>query len=147
MSEIKVVIEIPGLVAAIERVAQAIGNKMPVYDSKEAASIPCESVAEALGSVVPVAPTTAPTAVVAPVPPATVVTAVNNNPISPAVPTNAPAYTLEALANAGTALVDAGKMNELMALLAKYGVEALTSLNPAQYGAVAQELRALGAQI
>lgn len=63
------------------------------------------------------------------------------------VPTSAPQYTLEMLAKAGTALIDAGKMNELSALLAKYGVEALTSLNPAQYGVFANELRGMGAAI
>ena len=59
----------------------------------------------------------------------------------------APAYTLDQLAKAGAALVDAGKMESLMALLAKYGVQAVTQLPPAQYGAFATELRALGAQI
>ena len=68
-------------------------------------------------------------------------------PTAPAVPTAAPQYTLEMIAKAGTALVDAGKMDDLCNLLAKYNVDALTSLNPAQYGAFATELRALGAQI
>ena len=64
-----------------------------------------------------------------------------------AVPTAAPQYTLEMLAVAGTELVDAGRINELSAILAKFGVEALTSLDPANYGAVALELRKLGAAI
>ena len=51
------------------------------------------------------------------------------------------------IARAGTALVDAGKMDALCGLLAKYGVEALTALDPAQYGNFANDLRALGAQI
>jgi hypothetical protein len=38
-------------------------------------------------------------------------------------------------------------MQQLLALLSKYGVQALTQLDPAQYGAFATELRALGAQI
>ncbi len=63
------------------------------------------------------------------------------------VPTAAPQYTLDMIAKAGTALLDAGKMAELSALLAKYGVEALTTLDPAHYGAFAAELRALGASI
>lgn len=63
------------------------------------------------------------------------------------VPTAAPQYTLEMIAKAGTALIDAGKMAELSALLAKYGVEALTTLDPAHYGAFAAELRAMGASI
>ena len=68
-------------------------------------------------------------------------------PVAPAVPTGAPTYTLEMIARAGTALVDAGKMDALCGLLAKYGVEALTALDPAQYGNFANDLRALGAQI
>ena len=63
------------------------------------------------------------------------------------VPTSAPQYTLEMISNAGTALIDAGKMSDLMALLGKYGIEALTALDPAQYGAFATDLRAIGAAI
>lgn len=73
---------------------------------------------------------------------------VNPAPAQPVpVPTAAPQYTLEMIAKAGTVLVDTGKMNELCSLLAKYNVDALTSLDPTQYGAFATELRALGAQI
>ena len=68
-------------------------------------------------------------------------------PVASAVPTGAPTYTLEMIARAGTALVDAGKMDALCNLLAKYQVEALTALDPAQYGNFANDLRALGAQI
>lgn len=64
-----------------------------------------------------------------------------------AVPTAAPQYTLEMLATAGSALVDAGKLDQLVSLLSKYGVDSLTSLAPENYGAVANELRALGARI
>lgn len=63
------------------------------------------------------------------------------------VPTNAPVYTLDMISRAGAALLDAGKMNEVCGLLAKYGANAITALNPAQYGAFANDLRALGAQI
>ena len=68
-------------------------------------------------------------------------------PVASAVPTGAPTYTLDMIARAGAALVDAGKMDALCGLLAKYGVEALTALDPAQYGNFANDLRALGAQI
>lgn len=68
-------------------------------------------------------------------------------PTTPAVPTSAPQYTLEMISVAGTALFDAGKGKELTGLLAKYGVDALTSLDPAYYGAFATELRAMGASI
>ena len=59
----------------------------------------------------------------------------------------APTYTLDQISKAGAALVDAGKMEPLLALLTKYGVQAITQLQPAQYGVFATELRALGAQI
>ena len=68
-------------------------------------------------------------------------------PAAPAVPTAAPQYTLEMIATAGSALIDAGKLDQLMALLGKFGVDSLTNLAPENYGAIAQELRALGARI
>ena len=64
-----------------------------------------------------------------------------------AVPTSAPQYTLDMIATAGSALIDAGKMDQLMQLLGKFGVASLTELAPESYGAVANELRALGAAI
>lgn len=91
---------------------------------------------------------TAPAPVAPPVPaaaPAPVATAPAAVPA--AVPTAAPTYTLDALARAGAALAQAGKMNEALAVLAKYGVQSVNQLKPEQYGAFAAELRALGAQI
>lgn len=94
---------------------------------------PAQSPAPAtFGNAVPVVPTV-------PVAPA--------QPAAPAVPTAAPQYTLEMIATAGSALIDAGKLDQLMALLGKYGVDSLTNLAPENYGAIAQELRALGARI
>ena len=84
----------------------------------------------------PVAPTV-PVAAPAPTAPAQ----------APTVPTSAPQYTLEMIANAGSSLIDAGKMDQLMQLLGKFGVASLTELAPESYGAVANELRALGAAI
>ena len=66
---------------------------------------------------------------------------------APTVPTSAPQYTLDMIATAGSALIDAGKMDQLMGLLGKFGVASLTELAPESYGAVANELRALGAAI
>lgn len=63
------------------------------------------------------------------------------------VPTAAPQYTLDMLATAGAALIDAGKMEQLMQLLNKHGVASLQGLHPDSYGVVAGELRALGATI
>ena len=53
-------------------------------------------------------------------------------------------YTLDALSRAGAALVDAGMMPQLLDLLTKYGVRAVVQLPKEQYGAFADELKALG---
>lgn len=89
-------------------------------------------------------PTAAPAAtptLVAPAPAAAPVAA------PAAVPSAAPTYTLDALARAGAALAQSGKMQEALDLLAKYGVQTVNQLRPEQYGAFATELRALGAQV
>lgn len=66
-----------------------------------------------------------------------------------ATQTNAssPSVTLEQISRAGAALATAGRMGDLMAIVTKHGVQALTQLKPEQYDAVAADLRALGAQI
>lgn len=100
-------------------------------------------------TVVPTQPTPAPVATPtpAPAPVAPAQTVAPTNP-APAVPvTTAPTYTLDQIAKAGASLVDAGKMEQLLALLAKYGVQAVTQLQPDQYGVFATELRTLGAQL
>lgn len=100
------------------------------------------------GTPAPVAPVATPVTH-APVPPVTMppATVVPTNP-APTVPvTTAPTYTLDQIAKAGASLVDAGKMEQLLALLAKYGVQAVTQLQPDQYGVFATELRTLGAQL
>jgi hypothetical protein len=68
-------------------------------------------------------------------------------PVAPVVPTAAPAYTFDQLADAGAKLAQTGKMNEARALLDKYNVPTISLLDPNQYGAFATDLRALGAQL
>ena len=119
----------------------------PVAAPTQAPGAPLSATpAQTATPIAPTAPAVAPAPAVTPaanVPAAPVAQA----PVASAVPTGAPTYTLEMIARAGTALVDAGKMDALCGLLAKYGVEALTALDPAQYGNFANDLRALGAQI
>lgn len=55
--------------------------------------------------------------------------------------------TLDDLSKAGSALLDLGKMPQLMALLKKYGVQAITQLSPDKYNEFAVELNALGANL
>ena len=163
MLEMKITIAAPDLAAAINNFAVALanGNTVPAEKLTKAekqaqapvnpmqapgaplSATPAQTVAPVAN--VPVAPAVVQQAApaVAPVAQAPIAQA----PVAPAVPTGAPTYTLEMIARAGTALVDAGKMDALCGLLAKYGVEVLTALDPAQYGNFANDLRALGAQI
>ena len=63
------------------------------------------------------------------------------------VTTSTPQYALEDLARAAVPLQDAGRGQDLMALLQKYNVMSMTQLDPSVFGAFATDLRALGAQI
>lgn len=173
MMEMKITVEAPDLAASILKLAEAIASgpdpallipdePLPVsaYPATPAAA-PVAPVAAPV-SLAPVNPTPGPAPttaapVAAPSPSPTPVTnaptagptsAVPGNTPAPAVPvTGAPAYTLDQISRAGASLVDAGKMQQLLELLGRYGVQAVTQLKPEQYGAFATELRALGAQI
>lgn len=69
-------------------------------------------------------------------------------PVQPSVPlAAAPTYTLDQIAKAGAELAQAGKMNELLALLQQFGIQAVTQLKPEQVGPFATALRGLGAQL
>ena len=57
------------------------------------------------------------------------------------------AITLNDLATAGAGIVDQGKMQQVISLLGKYGVQAITQLPPDSFEAFAAELRTLGANI
>lgn len=173
MMEMKITVEAPDLAASILKLAEAIASgpdpallipdePLPVsaYPATPAAA-PVAPVAAPV-SPAPVNPTPGPAPtmaapVAAPSPSPTPVTnaptagptsAAPGNTPAPAVPvTGAPAYTLDQISRAGASLVDAGKMQQLLELLGRYGVQAVTQLKPEQYGAFATELRALGAQI
>lgn len=169
MLEVKITIAAPNLEAAINNLAGAIDGKHANPVAKAGAPSASASVAQPETPVVPVKPTPAP-ATQQIVPPATMQPTANPTtpvpgaplstapaqtgiPVAPAipagtpVPTTAPQYTLDMIATAGSALIDAGKMDQLMQLLGKFGVASLTELAPENYGAVAGELRALGAAI
>ena len=156
MMEMKIKIEVPDLAAAICKLAAAItppdiNTLTPDEPRGIPAAAPVAPVA-APAPAAPVNPTPAPVApVAAPVAPtAPVPTEQPGAPVAQApaaVPVTAPTYTLDQIARAGASLVDAGKMEQLLALLARYGVAAVTQLQPDQFGVFATELRALGAQI
>ena len=83
-----------------------------------------------------------------PVTPVVPVTAPVQQPSAAApVPTSTPVYVLDDLARAGITLMDSGRQNDLMSLLAQFGVDSLPALPKEQYGAFATALRGMGAQI
>ena len=156
MMEMKIKIEVPDLAAAICKLAAAItppdiNTLTPDEPRGIPAAAPVAPVAAPAPAApvnptpAPVAPVAAPVAPTAPVPTEQPAAPVAQAPA--AVPVTAPTYTLDQIARAGASLVDAGKMEQLLALLGKYGVAAVTQLQPEQFGAFATELRALGAQI
>lgn len=154
MMEMKIKIEVPDLAAAIAKLADALTPPDPhtlTPDMPVGAPVPPVAVAPAptpaTPPAAPVNPTPAPTAP-APAPVAGPSAPAPGNTPAPAVPVaGAPTYTLDQISRAGASLVDAGKMQQLLELLGRYGVQAVTQLKPEQYGAFATELRGLGAQI
>ena len=168
MLEMKITITAPDLSAAINNLATSLANGKTAPIEKATTPVASAPVAQPATPTAPVnptrapvatptqvpgaplnatpAPTATPTAPLAPVvAPAPAVTPVAN--VAPAVPTGAPQYTLDMIATAGSALIDAGKMDQLLQLLSRFGVASLTELAPESYGAVASELRAMGAVI
>ncbi len=153
MMEMKIKIEVPDLAAAIEKLAASLANSTFETPAAVTAAAPINSTPATPAPVpaapqevqaVPMAAPVAPAPTANPVPVAPVQTAPAP---APAIPVTAPTYTLDQIAKAGASLVDAGKMEQLLGLLTKYGLQAVTQLVPDQYGAFATELRALGAQI
>lgn len=131
MSEIKIILEIPGLVDAINGLADAVKCR------------PATPVATVVEEINPIPEITPKPAVTQMPDPAAAVAAVPEQPPKPVKPT----YTLEELSRAGGALIDQGKMQPLLNLLAKFGVKAITQLDPSTYGDLAEGLKALGAPL
>lgn len=92
---------------------------------------------------------TAPTSTTPPTAPAITVSVAPVAPATPApIPTaGAPTYTVEELQLACAPLTDANRMGELQAVCAKYGAASLLDIPKEQYGALAADLRALGARL
>lgn len=138
MLEIRVTVDFPGLPEALTALADALGKRTGTDEVKEveaAAAANPTAPAQAASTTVTAAPTPAqPTAPTTAAPTASAVRAEET-------------YTLDALSRAGAALVDAGMMPQLLDLLTKYGVRAVVQLPKEQYGAFADELKALGAQL
>lgn len=142
MLEMNITITAADLAAAINNLAAALAANRQTPADKPASPAPANITPPVNNAPIQTAP------VGYPQQPAAPLSATPAPPAAPAaVPTAAPTYTLEMIATAGTALVDAGKMDPLCNLLTKYGIDSITKLDPAQYGFFATELRTLGAQI
>ena len=114
------------VVSASEKVC--VGEQIPAKPERTA--VPSVAPATTV-SAVPVAPATpAPTPPPAPVPRA-----------------DAPTYTIEELQLACAPLMDANRMGEIQSTIAKYGATSLLDIPKEQYGALAADLRALGARL
>ena len=136
MFEAKITIDAPELAAAINNLAIALNNTTGAIIAAKAVSEVKVSTADPVIATAP--------AEVAQTPAAPVQEAAK------ATPTKAKSektYTLDDLSRAGAELIDQGKMPQLIEILKKNGVQAITQLKPEQYAAVATELVALGAKL
>lgn len=159
MFEIKMTIEIPGLPEALNALAGAIGKQPEFVCHQHGRNNHHIDNAGVVNVDFPAAPAPAAPVVnpTTPVQPAPTTGTVAPTPVQPTAPTTAaptapvaaPAesYTVEELSRAGAALIDAGKMPQLLALLGKFGVQAVTQLPKEAYSAFGSELKALGAQL
>ena len=138
---VNVKIEAVELVTAVSTLASAIVSARNIKE-REKTGVEAVHAAPAAPAANPVPLASAVPVTQAPAPVPTTTTA------APVVPVaSAPAYTLAQIMKAGASLMDAGKGEDLVALLNRYGIKAINQLPPAQYGAIATELRTLGAQI
>lgn len=139
MIEAKITVDAPKLAEAINNLAKAITSdaNATTYLAAVSKNVIAPKFAEAKDTAV--AP-----AEVAPTPTTTPVQVAEATPeITQPIKT----YTLDDLSRAGAELIDQGKMPQLIDLLKKNGVQAITQLKPDQYAAVATELIALGAKL
>ena len=158
--EIKVTIEADKLATAMHELALALQghpvNKNNTADFEEIpdpepqtpANItqPCQSQAAAT---VPYQPQTAVPVAQQPAAP-TVMQQPVHPPVQQAAPVptaQAPAYTLDQLAQAAAVLRDAGKLPQLQGLLQQFGIQSMQQLPPERYGEFATALRGMGAKI
>ena len=157
MFEINVTVNAPEIAEALNNLAAALKGAKPEPTASKAGKAdkpaapvpPADYMPPADTAPAPAAPAPAVTPAPAPAPapvqaPVTPAPAPAPAPV-PVAP--APTYNRDQSMTAGAALIDAGKINELMGLLNSFGVQAVTQLKQDQLGAFATELRKLGAQI
>jgi hypothetical protein len=161
-------IQAPELASAILALATSLGQKpvlqanpsmfaemqSMVAEANQAAPVPNISQVAPVQNIVPVAP---PVQNVVPIATPVMQQQPVQQPMQPqpmqqpiqqqAVPTSAPTYSMDQLAVAATQLVDAGRREELLQLLASFGAPALMQLPQEMYGSFATKLREMGARI
>ena len=68
-------------------------------------------------------------------------------PVVQQAPTQMPTYSIDRIAVGAIQLKDAGRLGEFQQLLARFGVAALTQLQPAQLPEIAAELQKMGVKL
>ena len=144
-------IEAPALVDALNNLAAALSGgpvaAAPAGEQKPIQFTPKQDT-PAQAAPAPVAnptPATAVSSVNAPTPAAIPDAVANAAAPSPAATSKA--VTFDDIVAAGSQLLDAGRMGDLLNLLKGFGVQAITQLKPEQFPDVAVALRGLGAKI
>lgn len=157
MYEVKITVEIPDLPEAINRLAEALTAERPQtvcnqngannqhINNAGVVSIDHSTFEEKVlaTSENPTATASAPTTSAKAEP----ASAAQIGPALTSSPSEGKSYTLDDLSKAGAALIDQGKMPQLLELLKKYGVQAITQLDASVYTAFVEEMKALGAQL
>lgn len=148
MLEIKVTVSAPELSEAINNLAKAYA-----VNPTATAQATIKEQAETVTPTQPTAPVTnsAPSVNTPPAPVAT------TQPVQPVPTATSPAvqapsepvktYTQEQLSNAGAALCEQGKMPQLIQLLSQFGAQSIVQVSKEQYTALAEGLKALGANL
>lgn len=148
MLEIKVTVSAPELSEAINNLAKAYaGNPTATVQAvnpvQTETAVPTQPTAPVTNSAPSV--NTPPAPVVTTQPVQTVPTA--TSPAVQAPSESAKTYTQEQLSNAGAALCEQGKMPQLIQLLSQFGAQSIVQVSKEQYTALAEGLKALGANL
>lgn len=147
MLEMRITIEAPELVGALNNLAAAIGGAK-LTPQQGAVAAPQQPVTNPQTAAPMPAPAPATPAQPNPLPSPGPVAQTTPNYPAPNVPlAQPPQYTIDQIMAAGATLMDAGKVNELRNLLMSFGANAVMDLKPEQLGAFATGLRELGAKI
>lgn len=167
MLEIKVTIEAKELAQSIEKLAEALkgsiilspGGVEAKLSGVQAAGNPSDTSVSATAENVPSLQTNAqhviaqnvvdqiPAAQAAQAQPGQTAQVAQQQFMNPPVTAATPVIDLETIGRAGAALIDQGRTKDVLDLLKQFGVPAVNLLDPSQYPAFAEGLKALGASI